>query len=126
MFINIDFDDGITNTVLFTNAIMVWARCPARTRPDGRSQCWRGCGNGNGNGCDLNLHDLKPDSRSWNAIINAVARSRNPDHADWSRLLLQKMGRLYNMGDSNLVPDALMFCAVTYAYANSSKRRSKM
>jgi hypothetical protein len=36
------------------------------------------------------------------------------------------MGRLYNMGDSDFIPNALTFCAVTYAYANSSKRRSKM
>jgi hypothetical protein len=119
----VDYDDGITNTVSFTRR---WADAPARTRPDGRSRCWRGCGDGDGNSCDLKSHDLKPDSRSWNAIINTVARSRDPDCANRARSLLEVMGGLYNMGDSDFIPNALTFCAVTYAHANSSKRRSKM
>ena len=65
--------------------------------------------------------DLKPDSRSWNAVINAVARSRDPDCADRARSLLDEMGRLYDMGDSDLVPDALTFGAVINAYANSGE-----
>ena len=63
--------------------------------------------------------DLKPDSRSWNAVINAVARSRDPDCADRARSLLDEMGRLYDMGDIDLVPDAVTFGAVINAYANS-------
>ena len=72
-----------------------------------------------GDVCDLDAHDLKPDSRSWNAVINAVARSRDPDCADRARSLLDEMGRLYDMGDSDLVPDALTFGAVINAFANS-------
>ena len=63
--------------------------------------------------------DLKPDSRSWNAVINAVARSRDEKCADRAKHLLDNMGRLYNEGDTDLKPDALTFGAIINAYANS-------
>jgi hypothetical protein len=67
----------------------------------------------------VNNNNLKPDSRSWNAVINAVARSRDPNCADRARALLDEMGRLYNEGDTDLKPDALTFGAVINSYANS-------
>lgn len=63
--------------------------------------------------------DMKPDARSWNAVINAVARSRDKDCADRAKHLLDEMGRLYNEGQSELLPDALTFGAIINAYANS-------
>lgn len=64
--------------------------------------------------------DMKPDARSWNAVINAVARSRDKDCANRAKFLLDEMGRLYNEGgNSDLLPDALTFGAIINAYANS-------
>ena len=73
----------------------------------------------NVDGAALVNYNLKPDSRSWNAVINAVARSRDTNCADRARALLDEMGRLYNEGDTDLKPDALTFGAVINAYANS-------
>lgn len=63
--------------------------------------------------------DMKPDARSWNAVINAVARSRDKDCANRAKYLLDEMGRLYNEGQADLLPDALTFGAIINAYANS-------
>lgn len=62
---------------------------------------------------------MKPDARSWNAVINAVARSRDKDCANRAKFLLDEMGRLYNEGNTDLMPDALTFGAIINAYANS-------
>jgi hypothetical protein len=70
----------------------------------------------NESGLDI---DCKPDARSFNAVINAVARSRDKNCADRAKFLLDEMGRLYNEGDADLVPDALTFGAIINAYANS-------
>ena len=63
--------------------------------------------------------ECKPDARSFNAVINAVARSRDKNCADRAKFLLDEMGRLYNEGDTDLLPDALTFGAIINAYANS-------
>ena len=64
---------------------------------------------------------MKPDSRSWNAVINCIARSRDEHCADRAKFLLDEMGRLYNEGDTDLLPDALTFGAIINAYANSQE-----
>ena len=124
------------NRVTYNSVITAWARSGERGSASAAERLLgemydefydnqtRGRDGGNddsdaGDVCDLDAHDLKPDSRSWNAVINAVARSRDPDCADRARSLLDEMGRLYDMGDSNLVPDALTFGAVINAFANS-------
>eukprot|EP00956_Cyclotella_meneghiniana_P008166 scaffold10870_cov84-Cyclotella_meneghiniana.AAC.6 len=58
-------------------------------------------------GCD---EDLCPDARSFNSVINTVARSREENCADRAKFLLDEMGRLYNEGNTELLP---------HAYANS-------
>ena len=63
--------------------------------------------------------ECKPDARSFNAVINAVARSRDKNCADRAKFLLDEMGRLYDEGDGDLLPDALTFGAIINAYANS-------
>lgn len=63
--------------------------------------------------------DLKPDGRSFNTVINAVARSRDPGCADRAKHLLDEMGRLFDEGNEDLLPDALTFGAIINAYANS-------
>lgn len=44
-----------------------------------------------------------------------VARSREKNCADRAKFLLDEMGRRYNEGDEDLVPDALTFGAIINA-----------
>ena len=98
------------NRVTYNSAITAWARSGERGSASAAERLLGemydefydnqtrekdgGGGDGNvGGGCDLDAHELKPDSRSWNAVINAVARSRDPDCADRARSLLDEMGR---------------------------------
>ncbi len=49
------------------------------------------------------------------SIMIKVARSREKGCADRAKFLLDEMGRLYNEGDEDLVPDALTFGAIINA-----------
>jgi hypothetical protein len=44
-----------------------------------------------------------------------VARSREKDCADRARIILDEMGRLYNEGDTELLPHAVSFGAIINA-----------
>jgi hypothetical protein len=62
---------------------------------------------------------LKPNARSFNMVINAIARSREPGCADRAAALLNRMEESYLAGDEELQPDALTFGAIINAYANA-------
>jgi hypothetical protein len=68
--------------------------------------------------------ELKPNARSFNLVINAIARSREPGCADRAAALLNRMEELYLAGDDELEPDALTFGAIINAYANAGVRGS--
>ncbi|KAL7551563.1 hypothetical protein ACHAWF_014753 [Thalassiosira exigua] len=127
------WDHVAPNTISYNSAITAWARSRERGSAsraesllremyelhdakggEGEGEDGRAEGTGTGNGSDR----LKPNARSWNAVINAVARSREEGCADRAKSLLDEMGRRYDEGDDDLLPDALTFGAVINAYAN--------
>jgi len=68
--------------------------------------------------------DIKPDARSYNTVINAVARSGFPNCADRAYKLLVEMEELYHAGHDELIPNASTFGAIINAYANSGQEES--
>ncbi|KAL7537195.1 hypothetical protein ACHAXR_010474 [Thalassiosira sp. AJA248-18] len=116
------------NKISYNSVITAWARSRERGSSARAEELLRDMydyynknneGGGGGIDDDTDNDDIKPDSRSWNAVINAVARSRDTNCADRAKFLLDEMGRLYNEGDTDLLPDALTFGAIINAYANS-------
>jgi len=127
------WEDVRPNKVSYNSVITAWARCKDR-----RGSAEKGeellsrmydfyeserAKLTEGGGADVVAEDiagdLKPDARSWNAVINLVARSRDPRCAHRAKSLLDEMGRRYDEGDVELMPDALTFGAIINAYANS-------
>ena len=58
------------------------------------------------------------------STIFIVARSREKNCADRAKHLLDEMGRLYNEGDEDLVPDALTFGAIINAVSRLCCKKS--
>lgn len=107
------------NKISYNSVITAWARSnDRRTSARQAEELLRSMYDFYNNESGLDP-DCKPDARSFNAVINAVARSRSPNCADRAKFLLDEMGRLYNEGDEDLLPDALTFGAIINAYANS-------
>ena len=74
------------NKISYNSVITAWARSRERGSSLQAEQLLRDMyefyNDERGDGCQGQCEDLKPDSRSWNAVINAVARSRDEDCAD--------------------------------------------
>jgi len=112
-----DYPAARPNTFTFNACITAWSRSREK---NGAGNCVRLLEAMN----DLfeeagRPDDLQPDSRCYNLVINAVARSRVPGCADKARGLLNQMETLHDEGPyPDLVPDSLTFGAIINAYAN--------
>ena len=60
---------------------------------------------------------IRPNVRSWNALLNSLARSHQSKNAGNQALgVLKHMFRLHRRGVPNVLPDAFSFAAVLTAY----------
>jgi pentatricopeptide repeat protein len=59
---------------------------------------------------------VRPNLRSWNAVLNALSRSRERDGAEKAEQILNHLFELEENGVPNVKPDAFSFAAVLSAY----------
>jgi hypothetical protein len=57
---------------------------------------------------------LKPNMRTYTAVINAFARIESPEKAD---AILSKLKKCYSMGDKSLKPDTICYSSVLDAFS---------
>ena len=73
----------------------------------------------------VGYYQEKPDVVSYNAVLNAWAKSRERHQcAQRAETLLQKMEERYACGDKDMKPNVISFNCVLNAFANSSQRGS--
>ena len=59
-----------------------------------------------------NFLAAKPETISYNIVINALAKSGKVDSASEAENLLSKMHMLHEMGDPDVKPNVVTYCAV--------------
>jgi hypothetical protein len=113
--------DTRPNLYAYNAAIQAWVRSPEKGASKNAErlldQLWDSY-------VESGRKELKPDARTFNLVINAIARSREPKCADRAAALLARMEDLYTAGDEDMEPDALTFGAIINAYANSGESES--
>lgn len=65
------------------------------------------------------VDDAKPDTISYNVVINAIAKSGAKGAAQEAESLLDKMHALHEAGDPDIKPNVVTYGAVIDAYAKA-------
>jgi hypothetical protein len=66
---------------------------------------------------------VKPDTITYNIIMNAIAKSGQKGAADAAEALLAKMHEYHNQGDPDIRPNVVTYGAVMDCYAKSSSEK---
>jgi hypothetical protein len=110
------------NNIAFNGAITAWVRSTAKNSHNHAerlmNQLWALY---IASGKDP---ELKPTARTFNLVINAVARSRELECGDRAAALLRRMEDLYVSGDEDMKPEPQTFGAIINAYANPKDPQS--
>jgi hypothetical protein len=66
--------------------------------------------------------DVKPDVRTWAAVLRSWAKSRDPNAAENAQRLLDKMEVLYEKGETNVRPNYVCYTTVMGAWSHSKRK----